>query len=127
LTLILSATAPLSLQIAKDAGAFQPYTRAFRFGFLPDAIFKSFSFPDGKKITPLNVVSAHTDNIPHIENFFIKPVQRPTDPLRSVGGINQHGMVIANFAWSSTETLEHPQGHFIYNLVFQSRKILCNQ
>jgi hypothetical protein len=123
LTLILSAAAPLSLQIAKDAGAFQPHTRAFRFSFLPDSIFKSFSFPDGKKIIPLNVVSTHTDNIPHIEKFFSKPVQPPTAPLRSVCSINQHGMVIANFAWSSTETLEHPQGHFIYNLVFQSRQI----
>jgi len=83
LMLIISADTLLSLQIAKNEGVLQLPARTFRVGAWPNSIYKEFYFPGRKKNIPQNVVSTHTDDILHIENFICNPVRPPIDAFRS--------------------------------------------
>ena len=119
---IILADTLLSLHIAKNEGVCLLPARAFRVGTWPNSIYKEYYFPGRKKNIPQNIVSTHTDDILHIENFFCNPVRAPTDAFCSAQGINHHGMVIANFGLRSNGTIAHPQGHFSTIFLFRGKK-----
>jgi hypothetical protein len=103
--------AALSLQYAKKRQRVSVAHLRFAYWFSDALKFRPFYPTDCKKNIPQNVVSTHTDRIPHIEKFLGKLVRQTIYDFCSACGKNRHGIVIATSGSRSTEAREHPQGY----------------